>query len=99
MQSAAFETLRPVPCRARTALVVRAAAAEAPPAQQIRIKLKSKHWVASNVLYMFLYCTISGLAMLRNDSTLTNYTRVGYEKENIGEAVEQVSAEQAGGHP
>lgn len=75
---------------------MRATAAEAPPAQQIRIKLKSKHRVASNFLYLFLPCMISGLAMLRDDSTLTNYKCAGYEKENIGEAVEQVSAEQAG---
>ncbi len=39
---------------------------------------------------------LSGLAMLRDDCTLTNCTRAGYEKENIGEAVEQVSAQQAG---
>ncbi|KAK9827955.1 hypothetical protein WJX81_000425 [Elliptochloris bilobata] len=38
----AFGTLRPAPCCGKRLLVVRAtAAAEAPPAQQIRIKLKS----------------------------------------------------------
>ncbi len=91
MQAAAFGCQRPVPCCARRGLVVRAAAAaEAPPAQQIRIKLKSARAAVLREEDRSAWpCRCK-----RPDATARpaewRVRCAGYEKENLAEAVEQV---------